>query len=87
MSATLETIKRLVAAGDVRMSEHGYDELANDGILARDILNGVSMATLVEDYPEFGKGPRSWCYNPMPRVSRFTSFGAFRKVTRVRRFL
>jgi hypothetical protein len=57
VSATLETIKRLVAAGDVRISEHGYDELANDGILARDILNGVSMATLVEDYPEFGKGP------------------------------
>lgn len=57
MSATLETIKRLVATGDVRISEHGYDELVNDDILARDILNGVSAATLVEDYPEFGKGP------------------------------
>jgi len=57
MSATLETIKRLVAAGDVRISEHGYDELVNDDILARDILNGVAAATLVEDYPEFGKGP------------------------------
>jgi hypothetical protein len=54
---TLEAIQRLVAAGDVRVSEHGYDELANDGILARDVLNGVSAATLVEDYPEFGKGP------------------------------
>ena len=57
MSATLEAIQQLVAAGDVRISEHGYDELANDGILARDILNGVSAATLVEDYPQFPKGP------------------------------
>jgi hypothetical protein len=57
VSATLEAIQHLVAAGDVRISEHGYDELANDGILARDILNGVSAATLVEDYPQFPKGP------------------------------
>jgi hypothetical protein len=59
VSATLQIIQRLIAAGDVRISEHGYDELANDGILTRDILNGVSMAALVEDYPEFGKRPRS----------------------------
>jgi hypothetical protein len=57
VSTTLEAIQRLVAAGDVRISEHGYDELANDGILVRDVLSGVSAATLVEDYPEFGKGP------------------------------
>ena len=57
MSATLEAIQRLVAAGEVRISEHGYDELANDGILVRDILEGVSSARVVEDYPTFGKGP------------------------------
>jgi hypothetical protein len=57
VSATLEAIQQLVAAGAVRISEHGYDELANDGILARDVLNGVSAATLVEDYPQFPKGP------------------------------
>lgn len=50
-------IRRLVAAGDVRVSEHGYDELTNDGILAREVLNGISAAVLVEDYPGFGKGP------------------------------
>ena len=57
MSATFDAIQRLVAAGDVRISEHGYDELVNDGIAAREVLNGVSAARLVEDYPEFGKGP------------------------------
>ena len=57
MSETLDAVKRLVAVGDVRISEHGYDELANDRILVRDILNGVDEAVVVEDYPDFAKGP------------------------------
>jgi hypothetical protein len=57
VSATLEAIQRLVVVGEVRISEHGYDELANDGIAVRDILEGVSSARVVEDYPTFGKGP------------------------------
>lgn len=57
MSDTLEIVKRLVAAGDVRISEHGYDEMANDLIAARDVTSGVGAAVLVEDYPDFYKGP------------------------------
>lgn len=57
MSATLKTVKGLAAAGDVRISEHGYDELAEDHIAARDIIGGLADAILVEDYPEFPKGP------------------------------
>lgn len=56
MSETLEAVKKLVAAGEVRISEHGYDEIAADGIYARDILAGLDKATLVEDYPTFPKG-------------------------------
>ena len=57
MSETFARIKDLVAVDDVRVSEHGYDELATDGILVRDILKGVAAAVVVEDYPTFGKGP------------------------------
>jgi hypothetical protein len=57
VSETFEAIRRLVAAGEVRISEHGYDELASDGIAVRDILDGVATAVVVEDYPTFGKGP------------------------------
>ena len=57
MSETLESIKKLVAAGDVRISEHGYDELAEDRIAVRDILGAVDEAVVVEDYPDFPKGP------------------------------
>jgi hypothetical protein len=56
LSETLEAIKKLVVAGQVRISEHGYDEIAADRIYVRDILVGVGKATVVEDYPAFPKG-------------------------------
>jgi len=40
----------------VRISEHGYDEIAADGIYVRDVLAGVDKATVAEDYPTFPKG-------------------------------
>jgi hypothetical protein len=49
MSKTLEAVKSLAAAGNVRISEHGYDELAEDQIAARDIIGGLTDAVVVED--------------------------------------
>lgn len=57
MSETLEAVKLLVAAGDVRISEHGYDELSEDNISVRDVMSGIKNASLIEDYPSFAKGP------------------------------
>ena len=56
MSSTLDQIRQLVRQGSVRISEHGYDELAADGILARETIEGFSSAILVEDYPNYPKG-------------------------------
>jgi len=39
------------------VSDHGYDELAADGIFVRDIVARVREATLIEDYPTYPKGP------------------------------
>ncbi len=52
-----DRVVRLVARGEVLISEHGYDELAADGILIRDILAGVREGKVVEDYPEYYRGP------------------------------
>jgi hypothetical protein len=56
MSSTLRQVIALVAEGEVRISDHGYDELAADGILVRDLIASIQTAEPVEDYPEFAKG-------------------------------
>ena len=50
-------MRELVRAGLVRISEHGYDEMAEDGLYARDIVEGIVDAVLVEAYPNYPKGP------------------------------
>jgi hypothetical protein len=57
MSDTWERILKLIQGGNVRISEHGYDELADDGLSVREIVSGIQNASLIEDYPEYTKGP------------------------------
>ena len=57
MSHTLEQIKSLAARDNIKISDHGYDELAEDGLMVRDIVRSLAMAELLEDYPDFPKGP------------------------------
>ncbi len=57
MSSIFERIRKLILAGDVRISSHGYDELAEDEILARDAVEGIGNAHVIEEYLDYGKGP------------------------------
>ena len=41
----------------VRVSQHGYDELAADGLLARELVKGAERAEVIEEYPDYPKGP------------------------------
>ena len=57
MSQTLEQVRRLVARDEVRVSDHGYEELAADLVFVRDVIDGLGGAVVVEDYQEYAKGP------------------------------
>jgi hypothetical protein len=57
VSQTLEQVRALVARGEVRVSDHGYDELAADHLLVRDVIDGLAGAVVIEDYPDYPKGP------------------------------
>jgi hypothetical protein len=57
MSETLRRIQTLVLAGDYLISSHGFDELAEDGILPAEALAGIATAIAIEDYPDRERGP------------------------------
>jgi len=52
-----EKVRALIRAGDFRISEHGYEELAEDEFAMREVLSGVSDAVVVEEFSNYPKGP------------------------------
>ncbi len=57
MSEIFQRILDLVARRELIISDHGYDQLGADGILVRDIVEGTGKGTVVEEYPNYHKGP------------------------------
>lgn len=53
----MDQIRALVTRGEVRVSLHGYEELAADNVLVRDIIDGLTTAEMIEEYPTYPKGP------------------------------
>ncbi|MEX0647715.1 MAG: DUF4258 domain-containing protein [Balneolaceae bacterium] len=56
MSDFLNVVRHLIQTGAVRISEHGYDELSEDGLTVKELLDGIEQAQIVEEYPDYPKG-------------------------------
>ena len=57
MSEIFEKVIELINQGEIRISNHGYDELSEDGLLVKDVIIGIKEGKVVEDYPDYPKGP------------------------------
>jgi hypothetical protein len=57
MSDIFNKIIGLIESKSVIISSHGYDELAEDGIFIKDIMKSVKQGKVVEEYPDYFKGP------------------------------
>ena len=57
MSEKFRKVIELIDKGEIRISNHGYDELAEGGLLVKDVMIGVKEGKVVEDYPDYPKGP------------------------------
>jgi hypothetical protein len=57
MSETLLRVQALIGHGEYRVSQHGFRELVADDILAKDVLESVGAAVVIEDCPDTRKEP------------------------------
>jgi len=53
----LSRVLGLIGNGKFRVSLHALRELENDGLLIEALIDGIGNCTLVEEYPEYHKGP------------------------------
>ena len=57
MNGIWSRIVTLIEKREIKISEHGYDELAAEGITAREIVAGSPKGIILEEYPDYSKGP------------------------------
>ena len=50
-------IVELVESDKFKISDHGLDALLDDDLGRRDVVDSISNSEILENYPDFGKGP------------------------------
>jgi len=79
MRSTIRRVVDLIDRREVRISDHGYDELARDGILVREVVAESGLEKSLKITRTTRKGRRFWFCSEIPPVGPFTWFGASRE--------
>ena len=79
MSETFEQVRRLIERGEVRISDHGYDQLAADGLFVRDILASVGRRRQRRGVSRLPEGPLLVIAAEGSRGESIRGFGVFQK--------
>jgi hypothetical protein len=82
MSAVWQKLADLIAAGDVRGSEHGYDALAYDALGSTRFFPAYPGPSCLRNAPTIPKARQYSCFSWMPRETLCTRYGAFFAVTK-----
>jgi hypothetical protein len=80
MSDGFRRILDLVARREVLLSDHGYDELAADGILIKDVYEGSARVPSWRHPRRITKGRACWFCSGITMASQSMSCGASRAV-------
>ena len=67
MSETFKIILKLIENKALVVSNHGYEELSEDNVWLKDLIKGAKHGVVIEDYPDYPKGP---CVLVLQRDSR-----------------
>ncbi len=71
MSKLFSEIITLIKKGDILISSHGYDELADDNIFVKEIIETINDAKVINEYPDYSKGPCVLILQKISQINRF----------------
>ena len=74
-SQTFHRIAALVSSGNYVFSRHALKEATEDGLLAQDLVEGVSSGEVIEDYSDYYAGPCCLVFQYDPRGKPSTRCG------------
>ncbi len=80
-SQIFRRIVALVSSGNYVFSRHALKEATEDGLLAQDLVEGVSSSEVIEDYPGYHAGPCCLVFQLDPRGEPLHALWGLRKGT------